>query len=198
MNHIDIFELRREIVHIIAGIAFVIMVLFIPYAQFILFSVLILGGFLSFLSTQYHIPMITRCLCLFERECNKTFPGKGVLFFFVSSLISLQLFDRQVAIASVLILTFSDPLSHFMGSNFGKTCLFTKRKYIEGTIVGILAGTFFAGFFVNPFVAFAGAFAAMFLEAVEIAMAGITIDDNLLIPLVAGTVMHFLILRFGI
>ena len=50
----------------------------------------------------------------------------------------------------------------------------------------------FACFFVSPLVAFAGAFVAMFIESVEVAMAGETIDDNLLIPLVAGTVMYFI------
>ena len=97
-----------------------------------------------------------------------------------------------------MILTFADPVSHFVGSNFGKTSLFNKKKYIEGTIVGIFIGTLFASFFVSPILAFLGAGIAMFLEAVEIAMADKTIDDNLLIPLASGTIMHLIGLRFGL
>ena len=198
MKNLDIFELRREIIHMITGISIVLAVLFVPYAELIGFILLILGGFISFLATQYPIPGVSYCLCLFERECNSTFPGKGVIFFFIGSLISLQLFPRNIALASILILTFSDPISHFVGANFGKTVLFNKRKYIEGTIVGIIVGGIFASFFINPLIAFAGAFVAMFLEAIEIAMAEKTVDDNLLIPLAAGTVMYLVSLRLGL
>ena len=190
MNKINLFELRREIFHILVGIGFILMIIYVPYAQFILFGILIIGGLLSFLSTQFYIPGLSKCLCLFERECNKNFPGKGVLFFFIGSLLSLQLFNQKIALASILILTFADSVSHFVGSNFGKTALFNKRKYIEGNIFGIIIGSLVASFFVPIYIAFAGCFVAMFIEAVEIAMGGVTIDDNLLIPLVAGTVMH--------
>jgi len=193
---IDYFELRRELVHILVGILIILGVLYLPYAQFIGFVVLVLGGFFSFLCSRYEIPFFSRMLCLFERECNKKFPGKGVIFFFISALLSLQLFERDIALASIVILTFADPVSHFVGSNFGKTALFSKKKYIEGNIAGILVGTIFAGFFVNLFIAFAGCFVAMFIETAEIAMGGEKVDDNLFIPLVAGTVMHLLRLRF--
>ncbi|MEI6058262.1 MAG: hypothetical protein WCP89_00670 [archaeon] len=199
MVKIDLFEFRREVVHILVGISFVMFLLFVPYAEFILFITLVVGCFVSFLSTIYCVPVINDFLCVFERECNmKKFPGKGIIFFFIGSLLVLQLFPENIAIASILILTFSDPISHFVGANFGKTTLINKRKYIEGTIVGAIVGFLFASFFVNPFIAFAGAFIAMFLESVEIAMAEQTLDDNLLIPLVAGSVMKLLSLRLGI
>lgn len=199
MTKIDMFEFRREVVHILVGISFVMFLLFVPYSEFALFEILILGCFISFLSTMYRIPIVSDFLCLFERECNmKKFPGKGIIFFFIGSLLVLQLFPRDIAIASILILTFADPISHFVGANFGKTALISKRKYIEGTIAGTIIGFIFASFFVNPFIAFAGSFIAMFLEYVEIAMAEQTLDDNLLIPLVAGSVMRLLSLRVGI
>ena len=193
---LNIFELRRELIHMLVGILIILGVLYLPYAQFIGLIVLVLGGFFSFLCSRYEIPFFSRMLCLFERECNKKFPGKGVIFFFISSLLVLQLFERDIALASLVILTFADPVSHFVGSNFGHTALFNKKKYIEGNIAGIIVGSILAGFFVSIFVAFLGCFVAMFVEAAEIAMGGEKVDDNLFIPLVAGTVMHLLRLRF--
>ena len=191
---LDKFELRREIFHLLVGISIIIGVIYIPYAQFIGFGILIIGAFLSFLSTQYQIPLISKSLCLFERECNKNFPGKGVLFFFIGSLISLQIFEKNVALASILILTFADPVSHFIGSNFGKyKTELNKKKNLEGTFSGIIIGTLFASFFISPLVAFFGSFFAMILELAGIAMGNTQIDDNLIIPLVAGTVMHIII-----
>ncbi|MGC9309086.1 MAG: diacylglycerol/polyprenol kinase family protein [Candidatus Nanoarchaeia archaeon] len=194
----DIFELRREIMHMMVGALFLLIVILFPkpFGEMFLFIVLLLGGLVSFLSTKFHLPLISSCLELFERKDNGKFPGKGVLFFFIGSLIVLQLFPRDIAFSSIIILTFSDPISHFVGSNFGKLPGINKRKYIEGTLAGILIGGLLASLIVNPLLAFIGAFVAMFLEAAEIAMAGKNVDDNLLIPIVAGTVMYLLRLRF--
>tara|TARA_Y100000310_G_scaffold213611_1_gene214559 strand:+ start:4450 stop:5040 length:591 start_codon:yes stop_codon:yes gene_type:complete len=188
----DLFELRRQIFHILVGIAIILGVLFIPYAKIIGLIVLIFGGLMSFMTGKFHIPIISNSLNLFERQCNVRVPGRGVLFFFVGSLLVLQLFSLDIALASIMILTFADPISHFIGQHFGKTILLNKRKYLEGSFWGVLIGGGFASFFIHPLLAFSGAFIAMFLESVELAMAGETIDDNLLIPLVAGTVMYFI------
>lgn len=195
--NLDIFELRRHIFHICSGIGFILMLLYIPYAQFILFIILILGGLASFLATQFKLPFVTNALCLFERQRNNHFPGKGVIFFFIGSLISLQIFPRQIALASIIILTFSDPTSHFIGHHFGKIKIFNKRKNFEGFLAGTIIGAFFASFFVSWPLAIIGATFAMFTEFAGLAMAGENIDDNLFIPLVAGTVMLLLRTRFG-
>lgn len=190
---IDILELRRELFHILVGIAFLLIILFAPFGEIFLFIVFILGLSLSFFSARYNIPVISKAMCLFERECNKKYPGKGVLFFFLGSLLALRLFERNIALASIMILTFADPVSHFVGSNFGKTpSSINRKKKIEGTISGILAGALFSLFFVHPLVGFAGSLIAMIVELMGFAVGNQAIDDNLLIPLVAGTVMHLL------
>ncbi len=188
-------EIKREIFHALVGILFLLIVLFIPSGEIFLFIVFIFGILASLLSTRLNLPVIHNLLCLFERKCNKNFPGKGVLYFFLSSLLALQLFERNIAFASIAILTFADPISHFIGSNFGKIKLASERKNIEGTIAGIITGTIFALFFVPVWLAFAASFAAMFFELLGIKLAEEEIDDNLLIPLVAGTTM-FLINKF--
>ena len=192
---VDKFELRREIFHVLVGILFLIIVMFFPYGKLFLFIILILGMFASFLSLYFKIPLISRCLCLFERDCNKSLPGKGVLFFFMGSLLSLQLFEKEIALAAIMILTFADPIAHFTGLNFGKTKIpLSRRKNIEGTLAGVIAGTIAASVFVSFWLAFLGSLFAMSLELAGLAMAEKEIDDNLLIPLIAGTIMHLLIL----
>lgn len=191
---LDNLEIRREIFHILVGILFILIILFIPYGEILLFAVFILGIIASLLSTRIKLPILNRFLCNFERECNKNFPGKGVIYFFLGSLLTLRLFDLNTALASIAILTFADPLSHFVGSNFGKIKLANERKNIEGTFAGVVSGTIFASFFVNPLLAFTASFSAMVFELLGIKFAEAEIDDNLLIPLVAGTTI-FLILK---
>jgi len=175
----------------LVGISIIMIILFLPFPNYILFSILLVGMLLSFLSTQYKLPLIHKSLCLFERKCNKSLPGKGVLFFFAGALLSIQLFETNIALASIIILTFSDPTSHFIGKNFGKiSSSLNKKKKVEGTLTGILFGTFFANFFVPLWLAFIGSLFGMIAELMGMRMAEQEVDDNIIIPLVAGTIMH--------
>ena len=193
MRKIDLFELRREIFHVIAGILGVIGILYFQYTMTIALVLLVIGFFISLLATQYKIPLITRGLCVFERECNMNFPGRGVLFFLAGALLSLQLFSRNIALASILILTFADPVSHFAGANFGKiNSRLNKNKNLEGTITGIIIGALAASFFVPIGSAFIGASIAMVVELIGIKIGKEKIDDNLIIPLISGLVMSLI------
>ncbi|MFH1711015.1 MAG: hypothetical protein ABH840_01770 [Nanoarchaeota archaeon] len=191
MNSIDILEIRRAVFHMLVGISIMLIILVLPSPNYFLFLILVVGILLSFLSTQYKLPLIHKSLCLFERKCNKTIPGKGVLFFFAGALLSIQLFDTQIALAAIIILTFADPASHFIGRTFGKiTSSLNRKKKVEGTLTGILFGTFFASFFVPLWLAFIGSLFGMIAELAGMRMAEQEIDDNIVIPLVAGTIMH--------
>jgi dolichol kinase len=60
---------------------------------------------------------------------------------------------------------------------------------LEGTIAGTLAGFFGALLFVPLTSAFLGSLIAMIAEVVKIDFNDTTLDDNLTVPLVAGTVI---------
>ena len=61
---------------------------------------------------------------------------------------------------------------------------------MEGTIAGTISGFLAALLFVPFTPAFLGSFAAMVAEVVQIDLNQSQIDDNLIVPLVAGTVMY--------
>jgi len=186
------FELRREVFHILSGIGFLLVLIFVPYSKYILFAIFVIGMLISMISAYIPIPVVSNFLCLFERRCNRSFPGKGVIMFFLGSLLSIQLFEENIAIVSILILTFSDPISHLVGSTFGKTKIVSKRKNIEGTVAGIAVGTALGSFLIPVWLAFIASLSAMIIELLELKVEGHIIDDNLLIPLTAGTILHFM------
>jgi len=193
----DRSELGRKIVHMLIGIVALLLLINNIITPLIIFIILIIGTLCSLLSLKYRIPIISFFLDNFERpeEKNKL-PGKGIILAVVGSLLALQLFERNIALASITILTFADPISHLIGKLFGKTKSFLdKTKNIEGHIAGALISSLFAMFFVHPALAFAGALSAMLFEAIIIEIQKIKLDDNLIIPLAAGTAM-FLIVEF--
>jgi len=191
---INRFEVRRQAFHICLGLAIIILLVNNILNSLILFIILIAGILISILSRKFKIPVIYSFLKLFERkDILKTFPGKGTISFLIGCLLVLQLFGRDIALASIMILTFGDSVSHLFGWHFGRkkhplNCL----KSIEGNIAGAFTGFLGAMLFVSPLPAFLASFGAMTAEAIELRMNNKIIDDNIIVPLVAGTIIHLM------
>ena len=155
-----------------------------------LFLLLIIGTILSFLSLHHKLPFISWFLYNFERA--HVHPGKGAICYLIGALFAVILFPQDIALASIMILALADSVSHYVGFNHGRIPHpFNKEKFLEGSVAGILAGFLGAWIFVSSLEAFIAAFAAMVVEGFEIQFNGKLandklVDDNILIPLVAG------------
>lgn len=104
----------------------------------------------------------------------------------------MQLFDKDIALAAIMILALGDSISHIVGERFGHIRnIFNgnSKKLFEGTLAGTAAGTLGALLFVPFPEALVGSFAAMIAEVIEIDLNSKPLDDNLIVPLVAGTVI---------
>jgi len=196
-NKINSLELKRKILHILVGIIALFLLIYDIITPLIIFIILIIGVFVSLLSLKTRIPLISWFLDNFERNKDKNrLPGRGIIFAVTGSLLALQLFEKNIALASIIILTFADPISHLIGKVFGKIkSPLNKTKNIEGHIAGAIISSVFAMFFVHPILAISGAIIAMLFESIVIEIQKIQLDDNLIIPLAAGTAM-FLIMKF--
>lgn len=181
----------RRIIHVLTGILIILLVTFKILNTQKLFYILLLSIIFSILSIKVKIPFIHRLVLMYKKEKEMP-PGRGFLFLIFGSLLALKLFSNDIALASIAILTFADPCSHFFGSLIGRFKLIKNGKNIEGTLFGILIGTLAALFFVNFIEAFLACSIAMFAEYLEFKVANNTIDDNLIIPLVAGTTIYLL------
>ena len=189
-------ELGRQLLHILIGIATIALIYFQILSPLAIFLLIIIGMILSLISKRTKLPFFSFFLNHFERKENLTnFPGKGMIFFFVGVLLSLKLFELDIALAAIAILTLGDSISHIIGERFGQlTNIFNgkSKKLFEGTIAGAFAGTIGAIFFVSLPEAIIASFAAMAVEVVQIDLNQSTIDDNIIVPLVAGTVIFLM------
>jgi diacylglycerol kinase (CTP) len=124
----------------------------------------------------------------FERkEDIANFPGKGVIFYFIGTYIVLLLFPKEIAMASIMVLAFGDSASHIYGLHYGKLKNpLSKTKFMEGTIAGFIFGFIGALVFLPWWEAFFASLAAMIAEAIEIKIGAKQVDDNLIVPFVAG------------
>ena len=183
-------EIRRQLLHIVLGLLLVTLLNYEILIPWHLFWILVAGLGFSWISLRFRIPGVAWCLDKFERKQVR--PGKGAITYFIGVILVLQLFPRDIAFAAILILAVGDGASSLVGP-FGrlKTRL-SDKKLFEGTLAGIILGGLAAATFVSFPEAFAAAAVAMFFEAMEIRFNQKILNDNVIIPLVAGTTIVLL------
>ena len=188
MEKINEFELNRQLFHILLGMVIVALLVYDFIDKNKILVIIIIGLILSYLSKKTKIPIIYQLLQKFERrEDIAKFPGKGIIFYFIGIYIALSLFPKDIAMASILVLALGDSISHLYGLHYGKIKHpFSRTKFLEGTIAGFIFGFIGAFVFLPWWEAVLASLAAMIVEAIEMKIGTQQVDDNLIVPLVAG------------
>jgi dolichol kinase len=111
----------------------------------------------------------------------------GSFFYILSGLITIILFEKNIAVSSLFILSIADPLSSLLGSRFGRVRFLGKS--LEGTMTFfIVAFLILRVFSFSIPIAVAGAAIAALTELFSSRF----IDDNLSIPLVTASALVLL------
>ena len=191
MDKINQFEWNRQLFHIFLGIAIVALLLYDFIDKKIILIIIIIGIILSYLSKTIRIPIIYDLLQKFERkEDIERFSGKGIIFYFIGAYAALLLFPKDIAMACIMVLALGDAVSHLYGLHYGKIKHpLSSEKFLEGTIAGFIAGFIGAFVFLPWWEAVLASLVAMIIEAVEIKIGTQQVDDNLIVPIVAGAVV---------
>jgi dolichol kinase/membrane-associated PAP2 superfamily phosphatase len=179
-------EINRQFFHLFLGILLV----YLLYEEIIglaaLVIIFMLGIVLSYACTRYKVPFFSYMLNNFDREHH--IPGYGTLTYFIGVIFCIIFFSRDIALASVLILAMGDSFSTLAGRLFGRLKNpFNRLKTVEGSIIGFIFAFLGAIIFVSPLAAIIGAAVGMLVEVFDVKY--LKLDDNILMPLVAGIVM---------
>ena len=183
-------EIIRKGIHLAAGI--LMAVLYTLFQRDVLIFV-----HLFFLITIWLLELLRLrgvILVPFLRDREKKKIGAHA-FFMLGTFISIVLFDRQIAIASILMLTIGDAASGI--------AQVVRRGALEGlegstgavkspdVMVIMLGVCFLVGYLTvdSPVTAISGAIGAAIADGVHLRLYGISIDDNLTIPLYSGFLM---------
>ncbi len=199
----DWLELKRQMFHALTGLVILVLLMFGILNKWIIGGILVFGYILFLINLRKRIPVLWWFIQHFERRENmKDSPGGGSFFYVLGVFLSLVLFPTDVAYVAIVVLALGDSISTFIGKNYGKTkAPWSSVKLLEGTIAGIILS--FAGFLglyylfpvlsipfsVTLLEGLAACAVAMVVEALEISIEKRKIDDNVVIPLVAGAVI---------
>jgi dolichol kinase len=117
----------------------------------------------------------------------------GATWVFLAAFLAIALFRADVAIAVLLILSISDSLAALIGRRFGRQQFLGKS--LAGSSAFFLSALLLTGLTLPawPGVAFMGAAVATVIEALDLRIGPLQLNDNLAIPLVTGIVLMLLL-----
>ena len=110
----------------------------------------------------------------------------GSTYFLFSTILTVLFFPKPIAVASLLILILSDTAAALVGKGMGRVRIFGKT--LEGSMAFLVTALLIVWLCPN-LNRFSGTLSALGATLVE--LFPIRVDDNLAIPLVAGTIMLF-------
>jgi membrane-associated phospholipid phosphatase len=193
----DKFELRRQFAHFLIGVAIVFLLKFNLLNYQILFFITAVGGVLVLVARRVRVPLIHDILEYFERPRHiARFPGRGSFFLMLGAALSVFVFEKQTAMAAIMIMAVGDSVTNIVGRHFGVIKNpFNKKKNLEGTFFAIFLSTLAAFYFVPFLPAFLASVASMTIESIDLGWKRfeVEIDDNVIIPLIAGAVITMMI-----
>ena len=190
-------EFRRQSFHFLLGF-------FCVYAHWIgvlrlrfVVLLILVGLMVSILSVKQKIPIISNLLQLFDRPRDKNFPGRGAFYYLFGILLTLFIFPVKIAYASILILSVGDSLNHLFADRSPQHRVinlpWNRKKSLTGLLIGVVAGTFASQFFVPLIPAFIASSVALLIETYHIKLGSLYLDDNVLVPLVAGGLLFVMV-----
>jgi undecaprenyl-diphosphatase len=187
-------EFRRQSFHFVAGFlcVFAHWVGFLRLRWIAVF--LLIGLILSLLSAKNKLPFIHKIVKLFDRPRDKKFPGRGAFYFLLGVFLTFLIFPVRIAYASILILSVGDSLNHLFAHKMPTHLCFpwNRRKNCAGVSLGIGFGTLAAQFFVSLIPAFLATTIAIMSETIPFRIRKFYLDDNIIVPLLAGTILMIL------
>lgn len=110
----------------------------------------------------------------------------GSTYFIFATILTILLFPKSIAIASLFILILSDTAAALVGKGIGKIGVFGKT--VEGSTAFLITSLLIV--WIYPHLGrLSGSLAALGATVIEVLP--IKLNDNLSIPLVAGAIMFF-------
>jgi len=111
----------------------------------------------------------------------------GATWVLAGSTVTVFLFNRDIAVLSLLFMSVGDTVAALVGQKYGKIKIGDKslEGFVGGLIACILVSPFFPSItWLNKIL---GSFSASLVE-----LCPLSIDDNLVIPVISGSIMAYI------
>tara|TARA_Y100000994_G_scaffold85259_1_gene70447 strand:- start:122 stop:703 length:582 start_codon:yes stop_codon:yes gene_type:complete len=180
-------EVLRKIIHFSSSV-FAFMLFFLGKSicipLFIIIAILFFVADFLRLKNQYVQNIYNIFFDVVTRNSEKN-RITGASYVFLSIVLVTLLFDVKIAVASLLIMSFADPVASLMGRAFGNFIILNKT--IEGSVSFFIVSVIVLSVF--DFSSETILYVSIFCTLIELVSNKIKIDDNLLVPLSSAVLL---------
>ncbi len=178
-------EVERDIFHIFAGIALMLIFYFETYSVSITVLILvILAGMFTITVTEIYKDRKASGL-IYRLERNGSSLGNGALWLALGSLIAVSFLNKSGILVVFSAIFIGDPIATIIGVNFGKKKLpYNRSKSVYGTIAYFIATSSISYFFIGLYAIPVGIIAAI-IESLKLKL-----DDNFTVPLILVLILN--------
>ena len=182
-------EIRRKFFfHMMGGFFISFLLWLLPKFIFQISIIILLIITLIMRSMKLHNIKSNLIQNMVETIGRKKEDGSGAVFFLLGIFLVSLLFEKNIAIISIIVLSVSDSFSTLVGKFLGKIKIY-KKKTLEGTL------TFFSSSFIIILLSTQNIIISFFASLISALIELFTpIDDNLIIPSSCAFIIAFLLL----
>jgi dolichol kinase len=189
----DGIRVRRKIFHLVLGTVFLLSMLLSRDLRWFFLAVLALGAVLSFLQEKRRLPVISWFLDRYDKHGDEV-PGQGPLTFFLGSVVVWFIFPEKIALISLMVLTFGDPMAFMGGMLIGGPKLpWNRNKTWTGLLMFTVVPMILISFLYGPVAGSIGVITGALAETLCLPGRVLT-DDNVFVPTVTALSLWILTL----
>ena len=186
----------RRLWHLLGGSFFPVLAFFVPKEALLITLGAVTGVFVVWEIARLNNARVNRWMAsnlrviLKDEEQHRP---TGTTYLLLSSFAVFLLFDKYVAITSLLFVSIGDLMATVIGEEYGRQVLFN-NKTLEGSLA-CLASCLLVGMLlprIRPSMALGAAMVGA-VSATIVELLPIPIDDNLTVPLISGGIMTLII-----
>lgn len=154
----------------------------VRYALLALLIAMLLGDYLT-TELGLKIPIYSHC----QRTSEVNRGIHSATFGILGSLLALEFFEIKIAVAAILMMVISDQAAALVGKSVKFRIIFKKKTY-SGAIIALILNFIIAFLILDKIWVIFG----IVLTATAVEVLVEKLDDNLMVPLIAGLAGHLL------
>lgn len=190
-------HVRRKIFHLCLGTVFLLSMITWYDLKWFFLGTLAFGIMLSYTQEKKKLPVITWFLDRYDKSSDHV-PGQGPLTFFAGAVLVWFLFPETIAFASIMVLTFGDPMAYLGGRLMGGPKLpWNRSKTLSGMMSFMIFPFVLVLLIIGPVEAILISIIGGFVESIKWPD-NLLADDNIIIPVGTALSVWLLSILFHI
>ena len=189
-------QVWRRLFHLIAGSILPVAGIFLSWLVIIILATGLMLISLGLDLIRIRLPFFNQIFLRFLSQFLKKAEERrvtGATYMLIATVIAFLVFEQKVAVVALLFLSVGDPMAALVGSRTPGPRIFRKSPggtlaFVGGSLLVVLV---LVG---SGFTHYHWGFIAGAVIAAGVELAPVPLDDNLTIPLLTGTALHFLVM----